>query len=65
MEVNDKRYQTLLSRAEALLLEARSIYAEIYSLRPEVEAVNRKRQRLDLDREMRGRLIKSAKIKVR
>ena len=65
MEVNDKRYQTLLSRAEALLLEARSIYAEIYSLRPEVEAVNRKRQRLDLEREMRGRLIKSAKIKVR
>ena len=63
MEVNDKRYQTLLSRAEALLLEARSIYAD--SLRPEVEAVNRKRQRLDLEREMRGRLIKSAKIKVR
>lgn len=64
MEINDKRYQTLLSRVEALLLEAKSIYAEIYSLRPEVEAVNKKRQRVDLEIQMRGRLIKSAKIKV-
>lgn len=48
MEVNDKRYQTLLSRAEALLLEAKSIYAEIYSLRPEVEAVNRKSDYKDI-----------------
>lgn len=65
MEIDEKIFQRLLQKVEYLQVELKSLYETLYSLDPVVKELDKRKKREELVLEMRKRLIKAARIKMK
>lgn len=63
MEIERRKIENIIHRLGLLQVELKSIYNEVYSLLPEIQKLDKKKERQEMDSQMRRKLIKTAKIK--